>query len=203
MDTPLVVVTGFGAFEEVASNPSGLLAEQLMAEPPAGVEVLAAILPVSFRRAPDAFDQLLASLSPRQPDLILSLGVCPGPEFRIELRAATELSQGRPDVDGQDGASLGLQGQERRSALDPHGLQAAMVNRVGPCVRLSEEAGGYVCERIYHHALGAGEALGVPALFLHVLPAEQMSIDQQLPALRALALAALGRGADALPPESC
>ena len=46
---------------------------------------------------------------------------------------------------------------------------------------LSADAGGYVCERTYRHGLERGLELAVPALFLHVPPADVLPVTSQLP----------------------
>ena len=46
MSLPLLLVTGFEPFLDVSRNPSGELAELLMEEPGAGVEVVGRVLPV-------------------------------------------------------------------------------------------------------------------------------------------------------------
>jgi pyroglutamyl-peptidase len=191
MDSHLVLVTGFGAFEEVERNPSGLLAEGLVENPPAGVECVGGTLPVSFRRAPRVMDELFARLGARRPELIFSLGVCPEAGFRIESRAGDRLRAGRPDVDGEEGASLGSLGPERSTSLDVEALAARVAREAAAPVRVSGDAGGYVCERIYHHALSRADELAVPALFLHVPPSDLLPLEVQERAVRVLLLAAL------------
>jgi pyrrolidone-carboxylate peptidase len=57
----------------------------------------------------------------------------------------------------------------------------------GVCdVSLSDDAGGYVCERVYREILALGEQLGVPALFLHVPPLAARPLVEILPPVRAL-----------------
>ena len=85
MDGRRVLLTGFGAFEEVTDNPSGALArsldgERLGAGSSAGV-LTGAVLPVSFQRVAPELDALVERV---QPDAIVSLGVHPGAGFRIE-----------------------------------------------------------------------------------------------------------------------
>ena len=41
MTDPLLLVTGFGPYEDVEENPSGRLVERLDLDPPAGVEIAA------------------------------------------------------------------------------------------------------------------------------------------------------------------
>ena len=79
----LAAISGFGAFEKVLENPSGTLARRLAEQAPDGWDVRARELPVSFRRGPTAFDELLAGMD-RAPDLLFAMGVHKKPGFRIE-----------------------------------------------------------------------------------------------------------------------
>jgi len=176
---PLVFVTGFGSFEEVEDNPSAAVARRLSAAPPAGIEVRSTVLPVSFARAPGVIDEALAELAPRVPDLLLGLGVDKrGTGYRLELRARGRLEGAeRQDVDGgvASGATLDL-GPDLRTELDLAGLANVLE---AEALRLSEDAGGYVCERICHHLLARGRQLERPALFVHVPPSACKSVAEQ------------------------
>jgi pyrrolidone-carboxylate peptidase len=57
-------------------------------------------------------------------------------------------------------------------------------------VRISGDAGGYVCERTFRALLEEGERLEVPAMFLHVPPARAVAASEQTRLVRAM-LAAL------------
>jgi len=176
---PLVFVTGFGSFEEVEDNPSAAVARRLSAAPPAGVEIRSTVLPVSFVRAPGVIDEALAELAPRVPDLLLGLGVDKkSTGYRLELQARGRLAGAeRQDVDGAvaSGATLDL-GADLRTELDVAAL-ARVLQAEALC--LSEDAGGYVCERIYHHLLARGRELERPALFVHVPPSACRSVAEQ------------------------
>jgi pyroglutamyl-peptidase len=188
----LVYVTGFGPFEAVGDNPSAHVARALEAEPPAGVDVACAVLPASFERAAPAFDAGLARLGMRRPALLLALGVqSRGTGFRLE-RCAARLLGGRADVDGRTADGLALAGGARRTALDVERLAAELgACGAGPVV-VSDDAGGYVCERIYHHALGAGELRGAAALFLHLPPGGEVPAARQVEIVRCFLPRVLG-----------
>lgn len=194
MSTPLILVTGFGPYEEVEENPSARLVERLDAEPPEGVELSVRILPVSFRGAPAELDDALEALDPRRPDLIVGLGVHKkGKTFRLERRATTTLKPGRPDVLGVDGADVPLSpGPDLQTTLDLDELTETLRKAGAKKVEVSDDAGGYVCERLYRHALERGRELGVPVLFVHVPALEHVSLGVQLRSLRSL-LTALAR----------
>src|SRR5262245_44137908 len=153
---PLVLVSGFGPFEEVGVNPSGEIATALEARPPRGSRVRAVVLPVSFARAPEAWDGRLSELigQGERPDLCLSLGVAKEPGFRLERFGGPELKLvPRPDVDGRTAAEFTRSGPRLESGLDLGRLLEALRGRGIADARLSQTAGGYVCERIYHHVL--------------------------------------------------
>jgi len=180
---PLVFITGFGSFEDVEDNPSAAVARELGASPPPGIEVRSAVLPVSFARAPEAVDAALAELAPRIPTLLLGLGVAGRSRgYLLELCARGRLAgTEREDVDGvvaaagtRDGVVL------ERTRLDLAGLPGELHLQGHGDTRLSEDAGGYVCEHIYHHLLVSGRELGCPSLFVHVPPVQEQSLPQQV-----------------------
>ncbi len=179
MSPPLVLLTGFGPFVDVDLNPSGEVVRSLVAEPPDGVELAGGVLPVSVERVPAAYDALLEA-APRAPDVLLALGVHPGPEFRLERRARVELTSAKLDNDGRAVAGIRLEGEpERATTLELERLESALREAGAKTTRISDDAGGFVCERTYHHVLGCAHELGVPGLFLHVPPAAEMGVEEQ------------------------
>jgi len=186
---PLLLLTGFGSFEDVDRNPSGLLAKAFGERAPEGLDVFGIELPVTFHGSALELDRALAGLAPRVPHAILALGVHPGSGFRLERRARAVLGTGRPDVAGVHGAEVDLGGgHDLATSLDLEPLAAALRRAGAGSVVLSEDAGGYVCERIYRHVLERGRQLGVPALFLHVPPLASSPFERQHAVLRELLL---------------
>jgi len=184
--SPLFLITGFGSFERVSLNPSGALARALDGDPGVvGVE-----LPVSFRGSADAFDRALASLAPDRPACLLSLGVHPGSGFKLERRAGAVLATGRTDNDGETGevvsGAMGGGGEDLATDLDLPVLAAELGELGLGRVEVSEDAGGFVCERIYRHAVVRAGELGCAALFLHVPPLESVPLESQVILARAL-----------------
>lgn len=180
MGAPLLI-TGFGPFEGVEHNPSGELARLLGQRPDCrGCE-----LPVTFCGAPEVLDQELMDLG--QPPLgILSLGVHPGQGFRLEQQARGTLLGDRPDNEGITVSSLGLEGEVLSTSLDLEALEAALRGAGARQVEQSQDAGAYVCERVYFCSLQRGRDLGVVVLFLHVPPAKILGVESQLPLVSAL-----------------
>ena len=180
---PLVLVSGFGPFEAVATNPSGEIALALAANPPAGTSVRAAVLPVSFARAPEAWDAAFAELlgQGERPELVLSLGVAKRPGFRLERFAGPGLKLvPRVDVDGRSAQEFTRAGPRLESGLDLARLLEALRRRGVPDARVSRTAGGYVCERIYHHVLTRAREHGVVGLFVHVPPLRFTALERQV-----------------------
>jgi len=194
MSAPLLLVTGFGPFGDVEDNPSARIVERLDADPPEDLELLVRILPVSFRRCASGLDSALKALEPRHPAAILSLGLHgDGTSFRVEARATTALVDGRPDVLGVEAGAIRLPKNEAlHSTLDLDALRESLNQQGVPEAELSEDAGGYVCERLYFHALARAQSLGVPAVFLHVPPFEEVGLEAQLRSVRQF-LSALAR----------
>jgi len=186
MSAPLVLVTGFGPFPGVSENPSVAVARALEAEPPRGAHVVARELPVTFATAPAAVERALAEL-PRAPAALLGLGVQPDATFRLERRARGRLRGDRADAAGATATDAGVDaGADLECALDLEALAASLRAAGAGAVTLSDDAGGYVCERTYHALLSAGAARGVPAVFLHVPPVEALAASAQVPLVRAL-----------------
>jgi pyroglutamyl-peptidase len=175
---PLVLLTGFGPFETFAANPSALVAERVAAAPPPGLRVRASVLPVSFERAPSAWDAALEEAG--APALLLALGVAQEPGFRFERHGGPRLKVvPRPDVDGRSAGEFSRPGPPLVTRVAVDDLVARLRARGVADAFVSESAGGYVCERIYHHVLARGAALGVPGLFLHLPPESETPIERQ------------------------
>jgi len=185
MADPCVLLTGFGAFPGVERNPTEALASALGADPPPGVLVRSAVLPVSFAGVPGAWDALLQSAGPA-PELLLSLGVQPGASFRLERRARGFLDADKPDNDGVLGAGIMLEdGRERSTSLPLEELAAELAAAGADPVEVSTDAGGYVCDRAFHYLLGRASERSIQGLFLHVPPLETCPLEEQLAVLRA------------------
>jgi pyroglutamyl-peptidase len=182
-------VTGFGPFPGIERNPSREIARALAErELVPGAFVVAAELPVEFGAVADAIDAALAQVSP-PPHVLLGIGVWSrGDAFRLERRARGVFDAARVDSAGKTGAGLDL-GPERTTTLDVEALAQCMREAGAGVVRVSVDAGRYVCERTYLHLLARAEELGAQALFLHVPPLEFMELERQIVAVAALARA--------------
>jgi len=184
MTSPLVLVTGFGAFTGCAENPSGAVARSLAAlraTDLGGARVLGCELPVTFAGAPPAIEAFVEA-APERPAALLGLGVHRENWWRLESRADSRLTSVKPDNDGVLGEAVVVLREvagPRWTSLDLEPLAAALREDGAGEVRTSDSAGGFVCEWVYRHLLAHGERLGVPALFLHVPPLADVGLARQ------------------------
>lgn len=204
MSDAVILVTGFGAFLDVTENPSRAvaraLADDVELQAALGARVLAGELPVVFEEIAPALDEhLRVARASGQLAAVLALGVQREASFRLERRARHVLSSEKLDNAGVAGAGLELTPpRELRTSADLEHLEAALRAAGAADVTISDDAGGYVCERTYHALLGRAEEHGLPAVFLHLPPEAELAAAEQLPyvaaCLRALATQALASG---------
>jgi pyroglutamyl-peptidase len=180
-------LTGFEPFLEVTTNPSGELARALNGRDVAGARVQGVVLPVAFDRVGASYRAALARIDGPSPAALLSLGVHRGSAFRLEGRARPELTSGKVDNDGRRAADLAPLGDaDLHTGVDLEALAGALDRGGAEEVTLSDDAGGFVCERCYWEVLSSAARLAVPGLFLHVPPAEVMPVANQMPVVEAL-----------------
>jgi pyroglutamyl-peptidase len=166
-----VLITGFGPFPGAPFNPSGKLALQLARRRRPtlhDVQIAAHVFEVSYATVDHVLPRLIAT---HRPDLLLMFGLATRTQHvRIETRARNALaafpdaSRARPPgrfiVHGAAARALPL----ARQPL----LTAARSARVP--VRLSRDAGAYLCNYLCWRALDAAGKPGGPRLaaFVHV-----------------------------------
>lgn len=179
---PPVLVTGFGPFGQLESNPSAALAEALAADPGVRSEVL----PVAYERAGRRLAALLEEL---RPAAVLLFGVHGEPGFRLERVALNLDDEAAPDVDGA---------VHRRQQIRPEGPaaywsslplaeMAEALELLGLPWEWSSHAGGFLCNHAFYTArhLGAGLDLPGPCGLVHVPPSEATPLASQVIAARA------------------
>ena len=182
------LLTGFGPFGAVISNPTQRLAERFADE----VETL--VLPTSFARAPSL---IVRALAERSYERVVMLGVAVStPHFRVECFAHNADEGGAPDVDGFVPPMRAI------AAAAPHRLPVTIVPKqwldalaaVNVPVELSESAGGFLCNHALFHALHSSRGRPTQIGFLHV-PADDatglqgdrfMPFSEHVRAVRAL-----------------
>ena len=150
-----VLLTGFEPFREFQANSSWEAVCRAAAE--LGNRVQAVRLPVDHRPAQECLYDVLEE---HRPEIWLLSGLAPGAELRVEQRARKPSQLAH--IEGADQLDGAWPGEEIAVALEPLGLP----------VRLSDDAGAYVCESTYWALLAFRAEHGWPAAatFLHVPP---------------------------------
>lgn len=193
-----LLLTGFEPFAGSPVNPSALIAKLLAENPPPGVTIIPAILPVERVRGPRA---LLDAFDAAWPDAVLCLGqAARRPCLSIERVAVNLLDYGIPDNAGHSAQDLPVIPDSPAayfSTLPVRRLFSA-VQAAGIPVELSLSAGAYLCNQIFYtlmHALST-KGLIIPAGFVHVpalpeqaaaspgAPMPSMSLDTMLAGVR-------------------
>jgi pyroglutamyl-peptidase len=151
-----VLITGFGPFPGVRFNPTERLAAELASVRRPGLENvlrIAHVFQTSYAAVEQALPALLAEV---RPDVILMFGLATRtPYLRIETRAINRRSALFADALGcrptnraiTPRAPIAVRGNA------PHQRLAIAGRRAGVPVRLSHDAGTYLCNYLYWRAL--------------------------------------------------
>lgn len=143
------LLTGFGPFGRWAVNSSGEAVRALAAARP---DLATAVLPVDHEAAPVA---LAGAVAAARPDVLLLTGLADEPRLRLERLAR------RP--------AHVAEGPEILHGLWPWAAALEAIRAAGAPVRLSDDAGRYVCDTSYWSALRLHPRPRAVA-FLHVPP---------------------------------
>ena len=167
-----VLLTAFGPFPGAPFNPTAGLAQRLAARRrPAFAEVrrIAHVFQTSYA----AVDRELPALIRRvRPDVVLLFGVATRSKYlRIETRARNARSPLFPDVVGDRPSAgiIALGEPVTRMGRAPQRALLAAVRAQRLPVRLSHNAGRYLCNFAYWRALTLTEVSHAPLVsFIHV-----------------------------------
>ena len=177
-----LLLTGFGPFGEVTTNPAQCIVETLAADPPRNdaLRLHTAILPVAYDAAGE---RLRALIEVVRPDVILMLGVA-GRRTDIALeRIALNLddSPTRPDNAGRapDGAAIEPGAPLALASTLPLSELRDVFRAAGVPVAISNHAGAYLCNHAFYVGLRTVERLALPARcgFIHVPMPRELSTD--------------------------
>ena len=173
--TSWIYCTGFGPFPGVSINPTQLLMTDLAHLSFGDVELRTRVLDVSFQRSQEQIDQDLAA-EQVPPLAMIHFGVCRDTFLRLETHALNCMDSPTMDVDGVVFQSVPI--WERYSIH--HRFQTSvdvapllsMLRKDGIPVFSSQDAGRYVCNRVYAHSLYLQQQLhpNSISLFVHVPP---------------------------------
>lgn len=192
-----ILLTGFGPFRNITDNPSQRLCEWFDGREFGGGRVISHVLTVSY----DWVSRYLPSLLIKEsPDAVVMLGVASGTRehLRFEAVARNECDPGTPDVYGQVNGDGSILSCERDVLTTTAPIQRVLraLRHAGLPVRLSANAGRYVCNYAYFTALHTLRESGrmVPCVFVHVPEANPLfPMDRQISAVE-IVLTALREG---------
>ena len=170
MPTVTLLVTAFGAFPGMPSNPSARLVAQLALRHRArlarlGIELVTRDLPVVYARMAGDVSHLLATI---KPDAIIHVGVAGRRRMlSVETRALNRIGILRTDASRELSRSSGVVagGRDQRACRWPATRIVAAMNETRHVAALSIDAGDYVCNQTLYLSLAYSS---VPAGFLHI-----------------------------------
>ena len=156
-----ILVAGFGAFPGAPRNPTEGMAARIAKRARSfsilsASDLTTAVLPVDWRMSARVLRDLLRA----RPDIVLMLGVAGRRRcISIETRARNFRSILRPDMSKRWAAGRKIQdyGEPIRRARFPFTPFATALSKPGMRVRLSADAGDYLCNSSLYSALD-GEA---------------------------------------------
>ena len=193
-----ILITGFGPFPGAPVNPTQPLVAKLarLRRPAfADVERIAHIFPVTYAAVDRELPELLVR---HKPHALLMFGLAARTPFmRIETRARNAITTLWPDADHTLVRQSSIVGGTDAQTFGPHTfrlLRAAQSAAVD--VRVSRNAGSYLCNYLSWHGIEATRRADGPCLasFIHVpLPARdrtsrRMTAEQLIDAGEALLL---------------
>ncbi len=167
-----LLVTGFGPYPGVTHNPTAALARRVAASPRLkrlGIEAAAHVFTVSYAVVAAELPRLLDAT---RPDAVLHIGLAPRERMlRIEMRGENRRRMLHPDVTGRAPSRqrLDASGVAERGSTAPGPTLLAALKRAGVPVRISRDAGAYLCNATLYWSLGhaAGRSPSPPTVFIH------------------------------------
>ena len=170
----VVLLTGFESF---SGQPFNVSAEGIRLFSEAGgrgqrAEISWRVLPVVYDEAALRLQEAIDKLKPR---VVISVGICDEPCYRIERVAHnlddTEVADNRGEV--RRSQRIIEDGPESCAATYPHAELARRLEEKGIPWRFSDSAGGFLCNHVFYYLChrAAGLQSGIEyATFLHVPP---------------------------------
>ncbi len=178
-DLPVILLTGFEPFGGSPVNPSQQIVEALTADPPSGMLLRTAILPVDTRHAPDA---LRDAIRAAKPSAIVMLGQAGRRSaMTVERVGINVLDFGMPDNSDHQPQDEPVvpDGPAAYFATLPIKRIAQAMSEAGVPASVSNTAGTYLCNQVLYVALHhlAQEGPDVPAGFIHIPSLPEQVLD--------------------------
>jgi pyroglutamyl-peptidase len=165
-----VLITGFGPFPRAPFNPSALVAKALARRRRPALAGLKRDVHV-FATEYACIDRELPRLLAQRPDVVLMFGLAGrARELRIETRARNAMSPLLPDAGKYRPRHRTIEfgAPAVRRGLAPFARLAAAVRGRAVPVRVSRDAGTYLCNYTYWRALSAAPGSRPLVLFVHI-----------------------------------
>ena len=153
MASEIILVTGFPPFGNHPQNPSGQLAEALNRQSVLGHTIVGRVLPCEYLAMPPLLAEWLGEL---EPMMIVGCGLaCGEPQIRLERVGLNELNFTVPDNGGhlishkpilEDGPAAYFSTLPMVEITDK-------LRQTGIPARLSDHAGGHLCNQTLYTAL--------------------------------------------------
>jgi pyroglutamyl-peptidase len=168
-----ILLTGFGPFPGVEKNPTAAVCEALRGTTIGGLSIRSTIFEVCFE---SIGEQLAQAWGETPPERVVLLGVAVDREIiGIESRAVNRCQSQRADATGfvpEDNRVLSSAHPldcELHSSVDTAAL-VQRLNRAGFPAECSSDAGRYLCNGVYFHALklAAKAARPTDCVFVHL-----------------------------------
>jgi pyroglutamyl-peptidase len=171
--TSTVLITGFGPFPGAPFNPTQALAQRLGARRRPALADVNLITHV-FRTRYGAVDEELPRLIARhRPDVLLMFGLAArSRDLRVETRARNAVSALLPDAGGRIAKSNCIRAGQPSALAGraPFQKLVSVARSTRVPVRLSRDAGSYLCNYLYWHGCEAtaGQTKVPVVAFVHV-----------------------------------
>jgi pyroglutamyl-peptidase len=165
-----VLITAFGPFPRAPFNPSALVAKALARRRRPALAGLKREAYV-FATAYACIDRELPRLFAQRPDVVLMFGLAGRTrELRIETQARNAMSRLLPDAGKYRPrhGTIEFGAPPARRGLAPFARLAAAVRSRAVPVRVSRDAGTYLCNYAYWRALSAAPGGRPLVLFVHM-----------------------------------
>jgi pyroglutamyl-peptidase len=185
-----ILLTGFEAFGTVEKNPSQVISEY-MAEShdlPTHIDLICEVLPVEYEMTGHLIRDLIKI---HEPDAVVMLGVAASRDaINLEYHAANVDTATSPDNKGITRTNHVIDYRFdhyfKRSSTLPLDYIYYELRANGISVKRSYDAGGYVCNHLFYHALSftLDECdASVKTGFVHVPTFEAVPFEKQLEAI--------------------
>lgn len=194
----LVLLTGFGPFGDVPTNPSELAVRELASRGLPGVDLATEVLPVEIAACVPRMVDLVTRV---RPDIVIATGYADRPMLTIERVALNLLDARIPDNSGAQpvGQPVVVGAPTAYLATTPVKAMAAAVRAAGVPCALSLSAGTFACNAVMFAALHHAPE-GTRVGFVHVPPLARLGLERLALALEIAARTALSTTEDLVEP---